>query len=285
RRPHGAPRDAARARGRQALPRGRRRAVPQRAPARAPRPREARRARGREARLRLGGRTGGRDGLPPPLARDRIQPPRGRAPHRPHAPDPRPPRAPGAPGPGRCALRGFRPEPPPSEARVEADVPARGLDRLPASDHAGGHAHRVRASRGPRELPRPLHGAGAPMSRYDLVVFDWDGTLMDSTRLIASCLQDACRDVGAPVPTEAEALFVIGLNMADTFKRVVPDLDEDGRRRLAERYRHHFLAREHEAPLYEGVREMLAELHGGGRRLAVATGKARRGLDRALDAT
>jgi phosphoglycolate phosphatase len=123
------------------------------------------------------------------------------------------------------------------------------------------------------------------VSGYDLVVFDWDGTLMDSTRLIASCLQAACRDVGAPVPSDSEALFVIGLNMADTFQRVVPELDDEARRRLGERYRHHFLAREHEAPLYEGVREMLGELHGRGRRLAVATGKARRGLDRALDAT
>ncbi|MGZ5032833.1 MAG: HAD family hydrolase [Usitatibacter sp.] len=118
---------------------------------------------------------------------------------------------------------------------------------------------------------------------YDLVIFDWDGTLMDSPRLIATSLMAACRDVGVPEPTEREALFVIGLNMADTFNRVVPTLDEEGRRKLAERYRHHFLAREHEAPLYDGVREMLADLHGRGRRMAVATGKARRGLERALD--
>jgi len=123
------------------------------------------------------------------------------------------------------------------------------------------------------------------MNRYELVVFDWDGTLMDSTAVIARSLQAACRDVDCPVPTEEEALFVIGLNMADTFQRVVPDLDEEGRRRLAERYRYHFLAGEHEAPLFGGVREMLSDLHGRGRRLAVATGKARRGLDRALDAT
>ena len=123
------------------------------------------------------------------------------------------------------------------------------------------------------------------MSRYDLVIFDWDGTLMDSTAVIAASLQEACRDVGCPVPTRDEALFVIGLNMADTFQRVVPSLDEQGRVQLANRYRHHFLAREHEAPLFEGVREMLADLHGRGRRLAVATGKARRGLDRALGAT
>ena len=120
---------------------------------------------------------------------------------------------------------------------------------------------------------------------YELVIFDWDGTLMDSTGLIAASLQAACRDIGAPVPTREEALFVIGLNMHDTFNHVCPALDEEGRRRLAERYRHHFLAREHEIPLYPGVPDMLADLHGRGRRLAVATGKARRGLERALDAS
>jgi phosphoglycolate phosphatase len=120
---------------------------------------------------------------------------------------------------------------------------------------------------------------------YDLIVFDWDGTLMDSTRVISGSLQAACRDVGIAVPSDSDALFVIGLGLVDTFNRVAPGLDEDGRRRLSERYRHHFLAREHESPLYDGVPELLADLHGRGRRLAVATGKARRGLERALDAT
>jgi phosphoglycolate phosphatase len=120
---------------------------------------------------------------------------------------------------------------------------------------------------------------------YELVIFDWDGTLMDSTHVIASSLQAACGDIGIPVPTERDARFVIGLGLADTLRHVAPGLDADGRRRLSERYRHHFLAREHQAPLYAGVREMLSDLHGRGRRLAVATGKARRGLDRALDAT
>jgi phosphoglycolate phosphatase len=120
---------------------------------------------------------------------------------------------------------------------------------------------------------------------YQLVIFDWDGTLMDSTAVIASALQSACRDVGIALPSDRDARFVIGLGAVDTFNHVAPTLDEEGRRRLSERYRHHFLAREHEAPLYEGVREMLTDLHGRGRRLAVATGKARRGLDRVLDAT
>lgn len=121
--------------------------------------------------------------------------------------------------------------------------------------------------------------------RYELVIFDWDGTLMDSTRLIARSLQAACRDIGHAEPTDEEALFVIGLNMAGIFDRLFPRLDEQGRGRLVERYRHHFLANEHQAPLYDGVPAMLADLHGRGQRMAVATGKARRGLDRALDAT
>ena len=108
---------------------------------------------------------------------------------------------------------------------------------------------------------------------------------MDSTGVIAAALQSACRDVGITIPNERDARFVIGLGAVDTFRHVAPDLDAEGQRRLSERYRHHFLANEHQAPLYGGVREMLTDLHGRGRRLAVATGKARRGLERALDAT
>jgi phosphoglycolate phosphatase len=123
------------------------------------------------------------------------------------------------------------------------------------------------------------------LSDYDLVVFDWDGTLMDSTRVIAASLQSACRDVGIAVPSDEDALFVIGLGLEDTFRHVAPGIDPQRRAQLSDRYRHHFLAREHEMPLYPGVPGMLADLHGRGRRLAVATGKARRGLDRVLDST
>jgi phosphoglycolate phosphatase len=120
---------------------------------------------------------------------------------------------------------------------------------------------------------------------YDLVVFDWDGTLMDSTKIIARSLQKACADIGIAIPSEEDALFVIGLNLQDSFAHVAPGLDRDGQARLAERYRHHFLAGETEIPLYDGVRPMIEDLHGKGWRLAVATGKARRGLERALDAS
>jgi phosphoglycolate phosphatase len=120
------------------------------------------------------------------------------------------------------------------------------------------------------------------VKRYELVIFDWDGTLMDSTGLIASCIQQSCRDMGLPVPPESEAKWVIGLGFLQSVEHVAPGLDRGRALQLAESYRRHFVAREHEAPLYEGIPELLAGLRGRGRRLAVATGKARRGLDRAL---
>lgn len=123
------------------------------------------------------------------------------------------------------------------------------------------------------------------MSRYELVIFDWDGTLMDSTGLIAACIQQSCREMGLAVPPESEAKWVIGLGFVQSVEHVAPGLSRDGQLELAQSYRRHFLAREHEAPLFEGVRELLAELRGRGRRLAVATGKARRGLDRALESS
>lgn len=123
------------------------------------------------------------------------------------------------------------------------------------------------------------------MSGYDLVIFDWDGTLMDSTGLIASCIQHACRDMGLAVPAEEEAKWVIGLGFLQSVEHVAPGLDRARQVELAESYRRHFVAREHEAPLYEGIPVLLEELRRRERRLAVATGKARRGLDRALAAT
>jgi phosphoglycolate phosphatase len=122
------------------------------------------------------------------------------------------------------------------------------------------------------------------MRDYDLIVFDWDGTLMDSTALIAASLQNACRDVGAAVPSERDARFVIGLNLADTLRHVAPGIDPDTQQRLIDRYRFHFLAAK-ESPLFDGIPELLGELRDRGKRLAVATGKARRGLERALAAT
>ncbi len=119
--------------------------------------------------------------------------------------------------------------------------------------------------------------------KFDLIVFDWDGTLMDSTAAIAESLQAACADLGLPVPTRELASHVIGLSLMGAVQTVAPGLDEAGCQKLAERYRYHFLARDHELVLFEGVRELLGRLSEQGRLLAVATGKARRGLDRVLE--
>ena len=121
--------------------------------------------------------------------------------------------------------------------------------------------------------------------RYDFIVFDLDGTLMDSTAVIAGSIQAACRDLDLTVPGDEAARHVIGLGLNQALRYAVPDAPESMYVPLVERYRHHYLAQDRAIPLFEGARETLAELHGAGHWLAVATGKSRMGLDRALDST
>lgn len=118
--------------------------------------------------------------------------------------------------------------------------------------------------------------------QYDLIVFDWDGTLYDSTALITRCIQSACADVGAAVPSDEAASYVIGLGLQDALKSVAPDLSPDKYPELGLRYRHHYFERKDELVLFEGVLEMLHALKSRHHWLAVATGKNRRGLDEAL---
>ncbi len=118
--------------------------------------------------------------------------------------------------------------------------------------------------------------------RYDLIVFDWDGTISNSTGLIAECLQLAAREEGFAVPTEARAKSIIGLGLAASTETLFPELSAAERVRVALRFREHYVPRDHEAPLYEGIRELLESLAHPERFLAVATGKPRIGLDRAF---
>jgi phosphoglycolate phosphatase len=118
--------------------------------------------------------------------------------------------------------------------------------------------------------------------RFDLIVFDWDGTLMDSAAAIVHAIQAASRDLGLPEPAEARARHVIGLGLGDALRHAVPELPEAAYPRMVERYRHHYLSRDHELTLFPGTFEMVAALAGAGRMLAVATGKSRLGLNRAL---
>jgi phosphoglycolate phosphatase len=121
--------------------------------------------------------------------------------------------------------------------------------------------------------------------RYDLIVFDWDGTVMDSTAVIAGSIQAACRDLGLQVPDDETARHVIGLGLDQALRYAVPDLTEEMRPELMERYRHHFLAQDQQIPLFDGARETIVALHQAGYRLGVATGKSSNGLDRALDSS
>jgi phosphoglycolate phosphatase len=118
--------------------------------------------------------------------------------------------------------------------------------------------------------------------RFDLIVFDWDGTLFDSTALIVRCIQDGCRDLGVPVPSDTAAAYVIGLGLQDALRHAVPDLPADRYPELGLRYRHHYFARQHELSMFPGTLEMLQALKARDHWLAVATGKSRRGLDEAL---
>ncbi|MFC3107986.1 HAD-IIIA family hydrolase [Undibacterium arcticum] len=119
--------------------------------------------------------------------------------------------------------------------------------------------------------------------QFDLIVFDWDGTLMDSTATIVKCIQAAARDLGLPIPQDRAASYVIGLGLQEAMEAVLPKLDPKYYPRMVERYRYHYLTQDHELTLFDGVREMLTELSHDGYFLAVATGKSRVGLNRALD--
>ena len=119
---------------------------------------------------------------------------------------------------------------------------------------------------------------------FDLVVFDWDGTLFDSTALIVHSIQAACRDLGLPVPDDERASWVIGLSLHGAMAHAVPDIAPEQIPQMVERYRVHYLARQHDLTLFPGVLDMLQALKRRHHWLAVATGKSRAGLDEALHA-
>lgn len=117
---------------------------------------------------------------------------------------------------------------------------------------------------------------------FDLIVFDWDGTLFDSTGAIVAAVQAACHDLGEPVPSSEHAAQAIGLGLADALRHSVPTLSAERFPMMAERYRHHYLSNDSKLRPFEGVEALLSEVHGYGVLLAVATGKSRVGLTRAM---
>jgi phosphoglycolate phosphatase len=119
--------------------------------------------------------------------------------------------------------------------------------------------------------------------KYRVLVFDWDGTIIDSASTIAECIRLAAGDIGLAVPTQEQASHVIGLGLQDALKHAVPDLRPEQMMEFVARYRHHFLSREDTMGLFDGMRDLLEYLSRD-KPLGIATGKSRRGLDRSLEA-
>ena len=118
--------------------------------------------------------------------------------------------------------------------------------------------------------------------RFELIVFDWDGTLMDSTGAIVASIQAAALDLGIPPPSDERASHIIGLGLIDALRLALPDLPAERYHDVAARYRHHYLSRDQDLSLFDGAVELIDELAQAGHSLAVATGKTRKGLDRAF---
>jgi phosphoglycolate phosphatase len=118
--------------------------------------------------------------------------------------------------------------------------------------------------------------------QFDLIAFDWDGTLFDSTRIIMRCIQRAVVDVGGNMPTDKAAAYVIGMGLAQALAHAAPDVPKEKYPELGARYRHHYIAQQNDLSLFEGVLPLLDELKSRHHWLAVATGKSRRGLDDVL---
>lgn len=121
-------------------------------------------------------------------------------------------------------------------------------------------------------------------ARFDLIAFDWDGTLFDSTAIIARAIQAAVVDLGGLRPSDEAATYVIGMGLQDALAHAAPDIPRTRHAELGQRYRHHYVNAQHAISLFDGVLPMLAELKARGHGLAVATGKSRRGLNEVLQA-
>ncbi|RYX89153.1 MAG: HAD family hydrolase [Comamonadaceae bacterium] len=118
--------------------------------------------------------------------------------------------------------------------------------------------------------------------QFDLIAFDWDGTLFDSTKIIVRCIQRAVADVGGAVPTDQAAAYVIGLGLMQALAHAAPDVPKEKYAELGARYRHHYVQHLNDISLFDGVLDLLADLKARQHLLAVATGKSRHGLDDAL---
>ncbi len=119
--------------------------------------------------------------------------------------------------------------------------------------------------------------------KYRAIVFDWDGTLLDSTSHIVGAIRATCSDLNLPIPPKDEAGWVIGLSLQAALYRLVPDLPESQVDIFIERYRSHFMRMLDHMQLFQGQQQLLQQLQAQDWQLAVATGKSRKGLDASMD--
>ena len=131
-------------------------------------------------------------------------------------------------------------------------------------------------------MPNPLTDSPRRPRRFDLIAFDWDGTLYDSTQIIVRCIQAAVVDVGGARPSDTAAAYVIGMALMQALAHAAPDVPPEKYTELGNRYRYHYLQHQDDLSLFEGVLPMLDGLKARQHLLTVATGKSRRGLDEAL---
>ena len=101
--------------------------------------------------------------------------------------------------------------------------------------------------------------------RFDLIAFDWDGTLFDSTAIIVRCIQAAVRDVGGTVPTDKEAAYVIGMGLMQALAHAAPDVPPEKYTELGNRYRFHYIQHQDDLSLFDGVLPLLNDLRERGR--------------------
>ncbi len=119
--------------------------------------------------------------------------------------------------------------------------------------------------------------------RFELLVFDWDGTLFDSTAAITRSIQLAVQDVGGTIPSAEQAAYVIGMALGPALARAAPDVPQEKYPELSQRYRYHYLRQQEQLSLFDGILPLLHQLRERGHKLAIATGKSRQGLNQVLE--
>ena len=137
----------------------------------------------------------------------------------------------------------------------------------------------------PADTPDMPPDSGSIRGGRDVIVFDWDGTVVDSIHAITTAIREAARDLRLQVPSEEQARHVIGLGLQDALRHAVPDLSAARVSEFSGRYRYHFLRAKSADTPFDGIAALLADLRRRNLLLAVATGKSRAGLDRALAQT